>query len=90
MARGLCICSVPARATLVASGSPPPVSTAWLSESVPPRLRIEAQAWPATIGSKVTGRASCPCATKLLPGLTVTVALRAMRTTAQGSIVTEE
>ena len=72
------------------SGSPPPATTAWLSESVPPRLRIDAQACPATIGSKVTGRASWPCATRLPPGATVTVARRAMRTTAQGSIVTAE
>ena len=90
MASGLCICSAPARPTLVLSGSPPPATTAWLSESVPPRLRIVAQAWPATVGSKVTGRASWPCATKLPPGLTVTVAFLAMRTTAQGSMVTLE
>src|SRR5450755_1469864 len=82
------MCSAPANAGLVLSGSPPPVSTAWLNDKAPPRLRIDDQAWPATFASKVTGRPDAPLATRLPVGVTVTVPPLTMRTTAHSWIVT--
>ena len=82
------MCRAPAKAGLVLSGSPPPVSIAWFSDRVPPRLRIDDQACPATFASKVTGRPGPPLATRLPLGVTVTVPPLTMRTTAHSWIVT--
>src|SRR5450631_1262330 len=82
------MCRAPANAGLVLSGSPPPVSIAWFSDSVPPRLLIDDQAWPGTSASKVTGRPCPPLATRLPLGVTVMAPPLTMRTTAHSWIVT--
>jgi len=66
--RSLHAASAPVVAMFVVSGSPPPLTTAWVSESLPPMLLIVASGSPATIGLEGHCSVSTPCSTRLPPG----------------------